>query len=338
MMLVIRATVLLIAFISVENRIYLYNTNDGIDTEYYDCVLLLSFFYCRRPREPIKLTRDNDTLSCGQNDGQMHRFNELRSNNVTVGTVLHQWRSTLERVEQYSRYMRVAGEPDGIICQCLQPGSFGKNCEYQLPVGETVEETLEWQLIMRKNNSEEVQMYGDVVCYETLECDSGVLCLDWREICDGIQNCMSGKDEENCDLLEMNQCDQEEEYRCMNGMCIPEEFFLDGDLDCLDWSDEITFKDSKSCPFESVSTECDDHLCPPGERSCGDGECIRDGLNFLKWSYPSTCQSGREQYFICETHAEKIQWTRPNGRCVAENYDVRYEESGVVNRSEAEQC
>jgi hypothetical protein len=158
-------------------------------------------------------------------------------------------------------FLRGSSEQDGSICQCLQPGSFGKNCEYQLPRGQTFEETLKWQFDIRDENQEKVQIYGDVVCHETLQCDSGVLCLDWRDICDGIQQCLSGKDEENCDLLEMNQCDQEEEYRCMNGMCIPQAFFLDGDLDCLDWSDEMRFKKDEKCPQGSVNTECDDHVC-----------------------------------------------------------------------------
>ena len=38
---------------------------------------------------------------------------------------------------------------------------------------------------------------------------------------------MDGIDEENCDKLEFHECD-ENEYRCANGMCIPEEYFLDG--------------------------------------------------------------------------------------------------------------
>ena len=337
MRLVTGLSVLHIILVTVENRIYLYNTNEGVDIEYYDCVLAQSLFYCRRPREPINLTRDDDILLCEHNDGQLHRFSALRSNNVTVRTIFHQWKSSLERVEQYSLFLTEPNQIDGHLCQCRRRGSFGKNCEYQLPVGETFEETLQWQLTVRRNNPRKVQMYGDVVCYETLKCDSGVLCLDWREICDGIQNCLEGRDEENCDLLEMNQCDPEKEYRCQNGMCIPQQFFLDGDLDCFDWSDEIPLKGSQECPLESVNTVCDDHLCPPDQWSCGDGQCIPDGKSFLKGGFPSTCDSGRDQYFICELHATKIQWTMPNGRCHVEIRDGRYEEYVVANRSEDEQ-
>ena len=166
-----------------------------------------------------------------------------------------------------------------------------------------IEERLRWQLVKRKENPEKVQIYGDVICYETLKCDSGMLCLDWREICDGIQHCLSGRDEENCDLLEMNQCD-DDEYRCVNGMCIPDEFFLDGQMDCLDWSDEMPYKKSGECSLESVSTECDDHLCPRNRWPCEDGQCILQRLNF--WTKGlENCASRREQYFICETYPRK---------------------------------
>jgi hypothetical protein len=58
---------------------------------------------------------------------------------------------------------------------------------YQLPFGDTFEATLEWQPTMREKNPQAVHTHGSVLCYETLKCQSGALCLDWREICDGIQ-------------------------------------------------------------------------------------------------------------------------------------------------------
>ncbi|CAF4978252.1 unnamed protein product, partial [Rotaria sp. Silwood1] len=77
-----------------------------------------------------------------------------------------------------------------------------------------------------KEDFEENQRWSKIVCYETLSCNSGMLCLDWRNICDRQQQCMNGLDEENCDKLEFNEC-EEDEYRCGNGMCINEIYFLD---------------------------------------------------------------------------------------------------------------
>ena len=61
---------------------------------------------------------------------------------------------------------------------------------------------------LKTSNPKSSQLYGDVICYETFECNSGLLCLDWRDICDGIQQCMSGIDEDMCDKLEFNECDR----------------------------------------------------------------------------------------------------------------------------------
>ncbi|CAF1373254.1 unnamed protein product [Adineta steineri] len=72
-------------------------------------------------------------------------------------------------------------------------------------------------------------------------------CLDWREICDGKIDCLDGNaDEENCYLLEINECGKDE-YRCRLGMCISSEFFSDDPFnpECLDGTDEC--KDSSKC-------------------------------------------------------------------------------------------
>ncbi len=64
-------------------------------------------------------------------------------------------------------------------------------------------------------------------------------CLDWSEICDGKIDCADGDfDEKYCWKLEINQC-QDNEYRCMNGQCIPQSFYTNeyGNLDCIDGSD-----------------------------------------------------------------------------------------------------
>ena len=334
MILAIKTTIFFIHFFFVENNVYLYSTQDGLSVEYYDCVLVPSLYYCLRPTQPIDLIRDNDTLSCEKNGGKMHYFDALRSNNISISTILYGWKSTIERVEQYSRYLRNTSQSNGFLCQCVRQYSFGKSCEYQLPVYPTFQHTLDEQLQMRKYNPEQVQIHGDVVCYLTLKCDSGLLCLDWREICDGIQHCTSGFDEENCDLLEMNLCD-DDEYRCMNGMCIPEEYFLDGELDCLDWSDEIQFKKSDQCAMESVSSMCDDHFCPPNYWSCGDGQCILSRLTFQTSMNASVCVSRRDQYFMCEMSLIPLRWTMPNGRC---HGGGRYEAPLMRNYTERERC
>ncbi|CAF4227901.1 unnamed protein product, partial [Adineta steineri] len=69
---------------------------------------------------------------------------------------------------------------------------------------------------MKDPLSEDYTITDDILmltCYEGLQCHS-TICLDWREICDGIINCENGEDEpDECLLLETNEC-EDNEYRC----------------------------------------------------------------------------------------------------------------------------
>ena len=318
-----------------DSKMYIYHTEDNGSVEFYDCIYARNLLYCRRPKKPIYLARDNDSASCESNGGIIHFFPDLASSSeFNISVILHQWKSGLERVEQYLRYLSNSNESSGYLCQCSDSQSFGKNCEYRLPLGTSIDEILEWQLRMKSQSQSAAASYGSIVCYETYQCDSGLLCLDWREICDGIQNCMYGIDEKNCDILELNQC-QTDEYRCMNGMCIPDQYFLDGEFDCLDWSDEIQFKNDEDCASEEPHTYCDDRICRSKEWSCGDGQCIPNRLDFQQVSAKIECRSLRDQYFLCESHGVNIQWTLPNGRCWRKS---AYPEAFNSNQTEAEQC
>ncbi|CAF1639410.1 unnamed protein product, partial [Didymodactylos carnosus] len=76
---------------------------------------------------------------------------------------------------------------------------------------------------------------------------------------------MDGKDEDNCHMLEYNEC-EENEYRCSNGLCIPEEYWLDGSKDCMDWSGERILEDidavsGSACAYELSNIDCEEHQC-----------------------------------------------------------------------------
>ncbi|CAF2695456.1 unnamed protein product [Rotaria sp. Silwood2] len=70
------------------------------------------------------------------------------------------------------------------------------------------------------------------------------VCFHWREICDGINDCLNGEDEQLCELLEINQCSNNE-FRCHFGeQCISSKFVDDGKMstDYLDATDELNSK------------------------------------------------------------------------------------------------
>ncbi len=87
----------------------------------------------------------------------------------------------------------------------------------------------------------------------------------------GKQQCIDGLDEESCEKLEFNEC-EDDEYRCANGMCIPDDYWLDGDYDCMDLTDEKdTIINSGERCYNAPSFVCDEHMCPYNQWSCGDG-------------------------------------------------------------------
>ncbi|CAF4485055.1 unnamed protein product, partial [Rotaria magnacalcarata] len=178
------------------------------------------------------------------------------------------------------------------------------------------------QYNQRKGNEDWLQIFGSIVCYETLICNSGLMCLEWRNICDGKQNCLDGKDEEGCDLLEFNECELDE-YRCDNGMCIPEQYWLDGEFDCMDMSDERKFTRGMECAVKFDTFLCDERICYPYTTSCGDGHCVM--LAYL-WDYSTStdwsCLNMRERNYLCEITTAKQLWTMENGMCYPfPNYD-----------------
>ena len=317
----------------VENTVYIFNTKDTASAEFYDCIHHQDLLYCRRPEQSISLQRDDGVRQCYHN-GKLHSFTDLLSNNSGISTILHEWKSSIEKVEQYSRYMRQSAQSNNYLCECSYPPSFGKKCEYRLPQGITIDETLTWQLKMKGDYAWKMQVYGDTVCYTTLECDYGLLCLDWRDICDGAQNCMSGFDEDYCDKLEFNEC-EDDEYRCINGMCIPQEYFLDGEFDCLDWSDETQYYFDATCTYEGASAQCDDRICPPNQWSCGSGQCISDRLGFMLGFTYGLCENRRDQYYMCEAHSTSRVWTLPDGRCILID---KYDELNFENNTSNEEC
>ncbi|CAF1118458.1 unnamed protein product [Adineta steineri] len=120
-------------------------------------------------------------------------------------------------------------------------------------------------------------------CYILLECDRGgpLVCLDWREICNGRIDCLNdGNDEIGCFSLEINECN-ENEYRCHNGLCIPK-IFLEMkfvEAQCFDGSDIVVENDhSLSSYCRSHLFECREYVCRPdeGQFTCSNGQCVKD--------------------------------------------------------------
>ena len=122
-MILIRNIFFLFILSVIDCSIYIHNTQDSPSVEYYDCIYYESMLYCRRPKEPILLKRDTELWNCSQN-GILHSFDSLLLNNITVNTILHGWKSGVDKAEEYLHYQKQGIQSNGsenYLCECNHP-------------------------------------------------------------------------------------------------------------------------------------------------------------------------------------------------------------------------
>ena len=153
----------------------------------------------------------------------------------------------------------------------------------------------------------------------------------------GKQQCIDGIDEDDCEELEYNEC-EENEYRCQDGSCIPERYWLDGQYDCSDKSDEQAirdyFKDRHFCPLTSSQFSCDEATAHHAYFACGDGEFRYEFTHDIQ--YRTYCYNYRDSMFFCEinTFFSGAKWTLANGHCV----DKGWIEKNLTHMDDREKC
>ncbi|CAF1296773.1 unnamed protein product [Rotaria sordida] len=209
----------------------------------------------------------------------MITFNELHKYGVTSAQLLN-WSAPINIAEQYE--MDDVNSMN-VFYNCSLPW-FGPKCQYKF----NYELSLPFDDIVRLNfftrdKSPKVFQHSYMgTCYPFLtNCyhDSLLMCLDWREICDGKFDCDNGEDEQYCQTLEISECPHDT-YRCHYGaQCIPLEFIMDGpaSADCLDGTDEMELYEEKLYYSESTCFKLPTFRCE--ERTsrylrsvpCGDG-------------------------------------------------------------------
>ena len=170
-------------------------------------------------------------------------FDDLSKMNVT-SEQLYLWSIPIDIIERYQMYLdKVLTSANESIYNCTWP-RFGPQCQYDLP----------YYYHSNLSLTEMISQFKKVIpykpttftCYTHFKCDRIItnVCLDWTEICDGKIDCLNnGLDEENCWQLEINTC-QHDEYRCVNGQCIPRAFYRDESQidECIDGSDQRSIR------------------------------------------------------------------------------------------------
>jgi hypothetical protein len=237
--------------------------------------------YCLRPIYEKSLTFDFINTR-----DKNYTFEELRHLNVTTKHLIS-WSSTFDLAEKY-QYFLDKKDSSSISSELLyfkcKRRWFGSRCQYSFEL-----DTTNRALMVLSQASELKENYGPHekviarTCYTNLQCDRGhgsLMCLDWREVCNGRIDCLNGgEDEKECFQLEMNECGVDE-YRCHNGLCLSTEVSTSENYltDCLDRSGTTLLNGYySSCSRDSFFI-CEEHSCQPGLRqfACGDGECVED--------------------------------------------------------------
>ena len=246
----------------------------------------------------IRFSHNEEVLNYTDNDNSF-TFEDLYGKNIT-SQQLYEWSAPIDLIESYQDYLENNISTNKLrFYNCTYPW-FGSRCEYRFykplsSVSEQIEE-------LYFNRFYYIWMSSPTLsCYIYLQCnragdrgESGDVCLDWREVCDGKIDCIDGgHDEDLCWLLEINDCDDKTEYRCQNGLCIPLAFLQDDEMnsDCLDRTDEpqiirptiapgkINTDDFSSSCYLDPAFRCEESMCHPSKDricqiACGDGSCV----------------------------------------------------------------
>jgi hypothetical protein len=239
--------------------------------------------------------------------GNEYTYAELRSSNITP-LLLFQWFAPIDLIDDYATYLlinSVDNTNEKIFCNCTDNRSFGLYCQYEFVLGkkensfdEIVQKTLK-ESILNKDDLYLMNEQNSSTCYTLMNCTTySNICLDWREINDGVMHCKNGEDEKYFEIMELNECNNEKEYRCRNGLCIPRNFLLDRTYDCPDWYDEQsdrirTIDLTDTCSTNIRTSECEEYRLGLNFFSCGDGQRLS-----LEDRSPPHCVSFRDALMI----------------------------------------
>ncbi|CAF2691574.1 unnamed protein product, partial [Rotaria sp. Silwood2] len=268
---------------------HMIDNQQDLDSKIYKTKQLIE--YCIRSN----LKKEDDVIK--GSISSILTFDQLKKDNVTVESLI-KWSSPIDLIEHYQTFLEMNNSLSmKLFYNCTVPW-FGPFCQYRFPLNQTFSNIVD----ITFNTKTKANFHGKFTCYMHIKCDRGssLICLDWREICDGKIDCLDGgEDEKHCLELQINQC-VDNEYQCRSGMCIDEAFLLETTInylvshECIDESDEPTKFGVRIHCLKDPSFRCEDTVCPyPNAFNCGDGNCAY-------WPViqsSNRCKNNRDQVF-----------------------------------------
>lgn len=257
----------------------LYHTENMLIDGDHDCIYHYGSFAEGRAKQLVSYCIRLPELSTHSEPfchGTYHTFSSLLNANISIKD-LFESQAPVDLITQYEYYLTSGHGAENRWCNCslTRDRSFGTGCQYTFVFdANTFADILEDLFIVKDERDLRTLTNDDFTCYSILNCTTySGLCLDWRQVCDGMRDCINGRDEQNCIEMELSECDSQLEYRCSNGMCIPRGFAFDLTMDCMDFYDEQRYRDTSNNCHMNASIDCEEHTCGLSQFSCGDGSC-----------------------------------------------------------------
>ncbi|CAF1580370.1 unnamed protein product [Adineta ricciae] len=242
--------------------------------------------------------------------------------NISIGD-LFKWNAVIEMIDLYEKYLLLPNlvNENESYCQCSSLSQFGRFCQYTIADinfnADSDQQSFSRLVhgVRRQSHTNEKMETKYVTCYVGISCETNLLCLDWRQICNGIIDCNQGEDEpfDLCLQMESNQCNTQTEFRCKNGLCIENSFTYDRQVDCLDGSDIMPYANwYKNLCFQSMSFNCEEMNYQWKSFSCGNGYFIPySKLTSKSTRMGVTCHNKRDVMFlkqIFSLYNENLCW------------------------------
>ena len=154
------------------------------------------------------------------------------------------------------------------------------------------------------DNSDEPDSCGEQQCPDGhIQCPGESLCINPSSLCDGIENCPHGHDENRtfCNST-TNQVKCTGLFKCSNDICVDPTLVCDKHDDCGDFSDELhcNFNDCDSDNKDNIDCHChegyrpsadDDEECVDIDECSEKRPCSQTCIN-TPGSYKCSCVSG----------------------------------------------
>ncbi|XP_037511191.1 low-density lipoprotein receptor-related protein 1 [Rhipicephalus sanguineus] len=140
-----------------------------------------------------------------------------------------------------------------------------------------------------------------------VNCERTTACIHLGWICDGQNDCWDFSDEENCQTTTPQVSCPAMSFRCLNGLCIPDSWRCDRDMDCEDGHNGSLSSDEKGCEYK----------CARDQFQCANGRCIKASMhcngefNCEDRSDEANCNSTcRSNEFYCKVvgHCIHKEW------------------------------